>query len=67
MQCARSRIAPESSRSGIILHLERERLFAGVSATLGVFAIAAEISLAVIGALIVIAIVYAVIDHIGLF
>jgi len=49
------------------LFFREERLLAGVSATLGVFAIALEISFVVIGVLIVIAIIYAVMDHISLF
>jgi hypothetical protein len=44
-----------------------EKLLAGISATLGVFAISVEISFIVIGALVLIAIVYAVMDHIDLF
>ena len=49
------------------LFFREEKLFAGVSATLGIFAIAVEISIVAIGALIVIAIIYAVMDQIGLF
>ena len=49
------------------LFFREEKLLAGVSATLGVFAIALEISFVVIGALIVIAIIYAVMDHMSLF
>jgi len=44
-----------------------DKLLAGVSAALGVSTIAMEISYIVIGALIVIAIIYAVMDHISLF
>jgi hypothetical protein len=49
------------------LFFREEKLLAGVSATLGVFAIAVEISFVVIGVLIVIATIYVVMDHISLF
>jgi len=51
----------------VSLFFREDRLLAGVSAALGVSAIAMEISFIVIGALIVIAIIYAVMDHISLF
>jgi hypothetical protein len=44
-----------------------EKLLAGISATLGVSAIVVEISFFVIGAIVLIAIIYAVMDHIDLF
>jgi hypothetical protein len=44
-----------------------QKLYAGMSAALGVGAIAFELIFIAIGALIVIAIIYAVLDHIGLF
>ena len=49
------------------LFFREEKVLAGVSATLGVFAIAVEISFVVIGVLIVIAIIYVVMYHISLF
>jgi hypothetical protein len=51
----------------VSLFFREEKLLAGVSATLGVAAIAVEVSFIVLGALILIAIVYAVMDHIDLF
>ncbi len=51
----------------VSLFFREEKLLAGVSATLGVFAIALEISFVVIGVLIVLAIIYVVMDHISLF
>ena len=49
------------------LFFREEKLLAGVAASLGFFAIAVEISFFLIGALVAIAIVYAVMDHIDLF
>ncbi len=49
------------------LIFREEKLLAAVSGALGVGAIAVEISIVLIGALIVIAIIYAVMDHIDLF
>jgi hypothetical protein len=49
------------------LIFREERLFAAVAATLGTGAIAVEISFVVIGALILIAILYVVANIIGLF
>ena len=49
------------------LFFREEKLLAGVAASLGFFAIAVEISVLVIGAFILIAIIYAVMDHIDLF
>jgi len=51
----------------VSLFFREDKLLAGVSAALGVSTIAMEISYIVIGALIVIAIIYAVMDHISLF
>ena len=49
------------------LILREERLLAGVSTALGVGAIAFELAIVAIGALILIAIIYAVMDHLSLF
>ncbi|MHC2333673.1 hypothetical protein [Bradyrhizobium sp. USDA 4454] len=49
------------------LIFREEKLLAATSATLGVGAIAVEISIVLIGVLVVIAIIYAVMDHIDLF
>ena len=49
------------------LFFREEKQLAGVSATLGFFAIAVEISFFVIGVLILIAIIYAVMNYIDLF
>jgi hypothetical protein len=49
------------------LFRREEKLYAGLSAALGVGAIAFELFFIAIGALIIIAIVYAVMDHIDLF
>ena len=51
----------------VSLFFREDKLLAGVSAALGVSTIAMEISYIVIGALIVIAIIYMVMDHISLF
>ena len=49
------------------LIFREEKLLAGVSATLGVCAIAFEVSMFLIGVLVAIAIIYAVLDHLSLF
>jgi hypothetical protein len=49
------------------LFFREERLLAGVSAALGSGAIAFELAVVAIGALILIAIIYAIMDHLSLF
>ncbi len=49
------------------LIFREEKLLAALSATLGIGAIAVEVSIILIGALVLIAIIYAVMDHIDLF
>jgi hypothetical protein len=51
----------------LALIFREEKLLAGVSAALGVSAIAVEVSIFVIGVFFTIALIYAVLDHIDLF